>query len=98
MLEFAAKHPFVFIFALLILAGVVTAVIKYVFDFIVELIHGKPVVQNLNIPVDKIEELDPKDLSLNKKDKKIKKDSNDSGFDSDLKMNIGKVEVFKKDK
>lgn len=78
------------------LSGLVLECLRLFFNFIVELIHGKPVIQNLKIPIDKMEEI--KDLSKEKEDNKKAKDPNDNGFDAGLSMNIGKVEVIKKDK
>lgn len=67
-----------------LLCCVATTVIKGLFDFIVELIHGKPTIQN--ITVDKIEE--KKKAPKEKNPPKATKDVN-----SDVIVDGGEVEV-----
>lgn len=87
--EFVFKSFWHFL-GFLLISGVALQLVRYIFDFFVELIHGKPIIQNVSIPIDKVEEV--KDLS--KEESKAKENNKGHGFDQKLKMNIGKVEVI----
>lgn len=76
----------------ILICGFALEGLKLVFDFFVELIHGKPTIQNLNIPADKVETT-TKDLSL-KENKTSKKLEDDNGFDANMSMDIGKIKVL----
>lgn len=59
---------------------VIATVIKYLFDFIVELIHGKPTIQNITVPEGA--------KVITTKDKEA-----DNKIESEVKVEVGNVDV-----